>query len=109
MNQIDSNLLAGKIELDVEFDEPVRFRANKWTWLRDLVANDIEPVAETSSRGWAKIPLVSKNEAIRGQQSILTYVRERFSDVPWEIHTSITPGENGSFNLMLRKVLKINT
>jgi hypothetical protein len=109
MNKIDSNLLAGKIEFDVELAYQVRFRANKWTWLRDLVANNIEPVDESSSRGWAKIPLVSKNEAVRGQQSVLVYVRERFPDVPWQLQTSITPGENGSFNLMLRKALKRNT
>ena len=102
-----SEMLAGKIELNVEFVTDQQSRMNKWGWLREIVVNDISQVSATSSKGWAKIPLKSKEEAIRGQQSILSYVREHLGSAGWALQTSIAPAENGTFNLMIRKITLI--
>lgn len=100
-----SEMLAGKIELNVEFVTDQQSRMNKWGWLREIVMNDIRPVSPGTVQGWAKIPLKSKEEAIRGQQSILSYVREHPSSKEWVLQTAIVSGENGNFNLMIRKVM----
>jgi hypothetical protein len=105
MEQISSDILVGKVELDVEFRDQSRSAMNKWDWLRKVVANDIKPVEKGSSKGWAKIPLISKAEAIRGQQSILAYVRENLADPTYRFQTAIVPADNGHFDLMLRKVM----
>ena len=106
MESISSDILVGKVELDVEFENRNSSSMNKWNWLREFIANDIKPVEKGSSKGWAKIPLVSKEEAIRGQQSMLAYVRENLADRNWKFQTAIVPAGGGNFNLMLRKVFQ---
>ena len=106
MKDIVSDVLTGKIELDIEFADQNRSVQNKWAWLRNLIANDIRPVEAESSKGWAKIPLINKAEAIRGQQTVLGYVRVHLEDANWKLQTAMVPAENGHFDLMIRKVFK---